>query len=317
MKVKYIWILLIALLPRLASLQSEILKVGGDNLEQGLYVSNNFGKTWKAAENNLSPDLLINQLGDINGKLVLASDNKGVLIGDVDHHAFNGNGFYLPSKSIIAVHALNGVIYVGLSGGGLFSSGDGGNFWIPINLNIKNFQVQCITHFNGRLYVGGNKGIFYFNEKDKKWKQQLDGSQVYSFAQNGKKFLAATDQGIMECPSSKEKEWTTVQEINRAVKILYVGQQWYSISNEGRVFVSYDEGSKWSKVSFSKNPNVRAFDILFLNEQLVLSTSIGMFLSADNGKTWMLGTETDGLLLRDIHAIGNTLFALASPFDGC
>src|SRR5690606_35347697 len=113
--------------------------------------------------------------------LIIASANRGIFISSKEKTHFDRQGILLPSKRRKTIHIHQGLMYVSVDNIGIYVSGDGGKFWLPINHNLENLHVNDITHFKEKLYIATNVGVFYLH-KDR-WIHEVEGDYASAIGQ--------------------------------------------------------------------------------------------------------------------------------------
>ncbi|MEP7321743.1 MAG: T9SS type A sorting domain-containing protein [Saprospiraceae bacterium] len=205
--------------------------------------------------------------------------------------------------------SINGDLYVGLGGGGVYKSSDEGTTWTEINNGIGKKYITSIISKGGKIYIASyGEGVFISENKGLSWIEMATapGSKyIFSLIASGQNVLAATWDGIYY--SSDEKKWTkAIISGNRKhnISLSFYESKKNLIAGSGQyVFTSKDNGKSWESVSASS-----LFDIVSFAEQgnaLFIGTSgDGLYQSLDDGKNWIKkGNNKSESELQNVPAI--------------
>ena len=136
-----------------------------------LLVSNDFGKTWESATENLPEDIQVSFIAQKGSEMVLASDNMGIFISSENKLKWNSIGKKLPNTKINALFVLGEKIYVGVYRQGIYQSTNEGQTWESLNNNLQNLNVQSILKLDEQLLVGTDEGVFVLDDNMNLWKE--------------------------------------------------------------------------------------------------------------------------------------------------
>ena len=199
--------------------------------------------------------------------------------------------------------SMNGDLYAGLGGGGIFKSSDEGTTWTEINNGLGKKYITALTSKENKIYVSSYaEGVFISENKGQLWKamETPPGSvYIYSLITSGGNLIAATWDGIY-C-SADDKKWTKaiINGIHKHnITLSLFESKKNLIAGSGKyLFISKDNGKIWESFN-SGSP----FDILSFAEQgntLTIGTSgDGLYQSIDEGKNWIkkLNNKTESEL---------------------
>jgi photosystem II stability/assembly factor-like uncharacterized protein len=289
---------------------------------QGLYKSINNGTTWTLLNTNLpTQPFLIFAVGSnlycSQNSSTYVSTNGGTnwslvtslgfnTICELNNKVFGGNlgGAYswALGSSVIVNSGLGGsskthvlfqdgaFLYAG-SDNGIYRTSNFGNTWTNVGLGLPlNTIVNCIAKSGNNLIVGtkGN-GTYISSNNGNSWSQSINGLTI-----NGVYYSNVT----------------AILEYNGR---LFMGAKENTLfSNFATVFRSDNNGASWiqSATGLDQNTNVSSFSN-FGNYIILGSKNVGVYLSTDNGNSWLF----DGLSQSVNSLCSNTLGYYAVSSD--
>jgi choice-of-anchor A domain-containing protein/uncharacterized repeat protein (TIGR01451 family) len=255
------------------------LVYSGNNIYAGtmggkIYKSTNNGTSWTVINTGMNVGYIWSL--NVTGNFVFAATELGV-------YKYDGSTWTLTSLSGKDVHALtsvNGIIYAGTWGYGVYKSSDYGTTWTQINNGLGGFlALQSITStINGDVYAGTVGGGVFKTTDGINWTQLTIGYNV-----------------IWAMGSSS----TTV----------------YAGTYGGGLFKSVDGGLSWTKVTTLDVLFVYSLSIDASGNVFVSSLTNGVFESTDGGASWSaLGMGGSGVCSVTTSSTSNNI--LAGTKDG-
>lgn len=254
-----------------ASVSQNVVLAG--TFGQGIYMSENQGKSWSSSSQGLTDQFVLSLTVTPEGTVYAGTFRSGVF-RSLDHgknwSPFNRG---LKGLQIKALLFAKGGLYVG-TGNGVFHFSQAKKQWILLTKDFDNLLVHCLTMApNGTLYAGtSGKGILQFKANAKGWQRLSEG--------------LVDHEGLGE----------------NFIRVLAMDQDQtlYSGTFDGGVFLSSDKGRTWRPISRAL-PNDSIRGIVTQKGRLFVATGRGIFQSQDKGKAWM--AMNDGLTERSIQVL--------------
>lgn len=232
-----------------------------------LYRSNDGGSNWTSILEGLPPDVIIRDISLHDGtpsELYIATWQYGIWSTPIDEINWQQKTWLgLESPSIHQVKITDDsppIIYASSSYHGLFRSLDSGLSWEQIAFPDGDVTALGIAPWNSNI-------IYAYDA--------LTGP--YISQDGGLSWLAIADQ-ITKIPRSRPYFYTEGQS-----NAIYVG------TYDGQIFRSNENGDDWQRV-WNSVPiaTIRDVTILPTTNDILLSTSNGVYLSNDAGNSWQL-----------------------------
>ncbi|HEX7961309.1 MAG TPA: transcriptional regulator, partial [Terriglobales bacterium] len=249
---------------------------------EGLWKTADAGRTWKrmTAPNVIVNDVLVDPRH--SQRVLLATDRSGVQASNNAGLSFTGSnaGFaHRQVATVIADHHDSSILYAGLINdkeyGGVFKTSDSGAHWTQMSSGLSGRDVFALAQDEkGTLIAGTNRGIFAYSP-----------SQVVAAKSAVKSKVQRTTAG-----------WTPLDRI----------------SNETIVVVR--KATKTRKALTRKTYktgklDARVADIRITKDKWYAATSMGIFTSANHGKTWQGGPIEGNTSFLAIHVQPSLIMA--------
>ncbi|MEM6348678.1 MAG: hypothetical protein AAF927_32640 [Bacteroidota bacterium] len=279
-----------------------------------LYVSSDQGSTWKAVVSNLPEDTQVSFMEMMGAHMLIATDNRGLFIGNQSFTHFEMISEALPSQKINALHLDGENIYVGVYREGLYGSEDLGQNWQSLNHDLPNLRVQAIKHYNGKLVVGTDAGIYQFDKKLSKWENLYPDIQVLSLESLQGAWIAGTNRGTLKS-TNQGKDWQWIHEMGAVHYTHIVDEQIAEFVLMEDVYFSADLGQSWTKANLNPKESSYVYEVIKSGNSLVLSNNYGIHRSTDGGKNWQLVHATEEMGFFDLYARGNLIYGGTRVWD--
>lgn len=254
-----------------ASVNQQVVVAG--TFGQGVYLSENQGKSWSSSSQGLTDPFILSLIVTPKGTVYAGTFRSGVFRSVDRGKTWSLFSHGLKGLQIKALLFAKGRLYAG-TGDGIFHFSQAKKQWIVLTKGFDNLLVHCLTMApNGTLYAGtSGKGILQLKPKAKGWKRLSEG--LVDHEGMGENFIRvlAMDRDHM----------------------LYSG------TFDGGVFLSSDKGLTWRPISRAL-PNDSIRGIVTQQGRLFVATGRGIFQSQNKGKAWMPMNE--GLTERSIQVL--------------
>ncbi len=196
---------------------------------------------------------------------------------------------------------IDGGIYVGTFGGGLFKSDDQGNSWRPINRGLRDKFISTLFVLeDGKVFAGTIRaGLFMSEDQGNSWisvNKGLEKTDVTTLAiLSSGDLLAGTGKGVYRSKNQGQswEAFNTGLEHTQIKSIAIDKDQNLYVGTQGiGVFKREAQGEAWFSIvnGFAfKGLEERVIRTLLFNQNEVLfagTMAAGIFRSADHGATW-------------------------------
>ncbi len=225
---------------------------------------------------------------------------------------------------------LDGDIYAGTWGAGIFRSRDNGDSWVQVNQGLTNFYINDFAiHPGGMIFAGAYNagGVFFSTNNGNFWHHTLPGISILSLTTNASGDVFAGTNGAVNNgiglyrSTDAGQNWLPLTNglpgfISVLSFAIQVSGEIYLGSNDG-IYRSFDNGNNWMQVGLA-GYWVSALAIhpngdIFAGTGTGTGTGTGIYRSNDNGNTW-LGLTGGAVESISINSAGH-LFA-GSAFGG-
>ena len=254
-----------------ASVNQQIVLAG--TFGQGVYRSENAGKSWRSSRDGLTDQFILSLIVDPKGTVYAGTFRSGVFRSDDQGKTWTEFSDGLKGLQIKALLFAKNTLYAG-TGDGVYQFHQGKKQWIELSKDFDNLLVHSLTMAsNGTLYAGtSGKGILQLKPNAKGWTRLSEG--------------LVDHEGMGE----------------NFIRVLAIDQdhRLYSGTFDGGVFLSSDKGRTWRPISRAL-PNDSIRGIVTQQDRLFVATGRGIFQSQNRGKAWMPVNE--GLTERSIQVL--------------
>jgi photosystem II stability/assembly factor-like uncharacterized protein len=221
--------------------------------ESGIFRSTNDGVTWQLASTGLPSGSghQISALTTVVGGRLLAATRAGMYYSTDSGDSWTQAASGLDTRTVSTVFAIDTILVAGTYGFGAYRSTDKGSNWISASTGWPSGNVRAFCTHKGVLYGGsyGFSTLYKSTDIGQTWVEVGNGitSRLpYALAVNNTRVFAAEAYGL-EISSDGGSTWNT--------PALLFGKSYYSVHSKGSLIYAG-------------------------------SSSIGPYLSTDNGVTW-------------------------------
>jgi ligand-binding sensor domain-containing protein len=265
---------------KVTSLASIGRKVIAATEDSGIYISNDFGVTWNAANNGIS-NLQVLSLSNNNSGKIFAGTNGGGVFMSADSGASWSTVFPgISNPNIIAIASSDDTVLVGTAGGGVFASINGGGAYTSINSNLSDLNITSIAASASAIYVGTPSGVFQASTSFPIWTQVITGlsnTEVNTLYVTATDIYAGTNAGVFISPLSGIS-WSAAGSATDTVKALisYGTKLLAGTTNRG-VLKSTMGTFTWAVTNSGFN-NLQSYATTAIDSTVLVSNEQGVFV---------------------------------------
>ncbi len=294
---------------------------------QALASSTNMGATWELGSGNFAT-FSVNTFSISPYSELFAGTTDSGIIFSLD---FGNSWQTTPDDSIfnsievVSLATEGNNVYAGTEYYGVYRSTDDGETWAAINTELPlNVSVSALYPVGSWIYAGTDSGVFLSMDSGLTWTPHntgLTNLDVQAFIMNGNIMLAGTNGDGIFLSTDSGLTWragiTSLSDVQITTLFNNGNDLFAGLTNFHGVIRSIDEGKTWQAVS--PNPtilSIRGFanidNILFMGTS---ESSIGpytLYLSTDNGSTWINDSSYRGGEIYAFDTIGFNIFAAAA-----
>lgn len=321
----------------MTNIQVESLAVSDSNVfagtDGGVFVSNNSGENWTKAITGMNA-VRVGALATVGSNLF-----DGTSIDGIFRSADNGTtwtqvdtGFATAVVTSFAVCPTG--IFAGTNGGGIIRSTNNGISWNQVNMGLTTPLIWSLAAepndsggsniFVGVgvpvVYSGGSYGsydtahVFLSTNNGASWTPTIDSglgsaANIYSLAVSGTNLITGIQDnnlisGGLFLSKNNGRSWLPIDTsfcFQFGYGISANGTNVFASNSWGGIILSHDEGMQWVNGNATFLGTV-ATCFAFSGNTIFAGTTIGIFISNDNGVNWKAADNT-GL---EVDNYGNT-----------
>ena len=245
-----------------------------------IYHSSDGGNTWEDISGDLSDSLNPNSLNALNGTIWLGAAD-GLYQGTKYISEVVWTKMPVDVREVVGVYDGANGKYLVSHWHGVYQELPGADLWAPLHQKLPDQLVNVLFETpNGTILLGCESGIYRSEDHGNNWKQVCKGTQLRNFTISDGIIIAGSIAGI---------------------------------------FRSADDGKSWERTLYgdleARQIRVTGSGLLGLLEQDPAVKGVrntGLYLSADNGLTWLpFGTPPPGAIY-DMDIMGNYIYVVAS-----
>lgn len=251
-----------------------------------LYISSDGGATWTATL-QLPAETQVSFMDTISERMIIATDNNGLLLSDREFSNFRKISGILPSEKINALFVDGTNIYVGLYEKGIYHTTTFGAIWTNMNSNLNDKRVQAIIVDEGALMVGTDSGISKHDAITNTWTSVFDERQVVSIKKVNNQLIAGSSHGLLKLNKGND-QWEWVNTDGAVHNLAVCKNIVYSLNISGDLIYSENDGKEWLKSEYGPRKEAYLYDLIAVNGTLIMTNYHGVFNSPDQAKTWKL-----------------------------
>ncbi len=197
---------------------------------------------------------------------------------------------------------------------------NGTNVWSPIYKNCPVKEVSTLFETaGGAVLIGCENGLFKSANNGKTWKQVHTGGWVTKLVESNGVLLATSQGGIVRSTDDGDTWDSVISEGGAGIALERIKDGFAAITYSTklmtrRVRTSYDGGETWQPIDAGLMVALSIASIVQVDEYFFCGHPIGIFRSADKGKTWKLLLPSIENKVFNLVVSGNAIYAL--PING-
>ena len=226
-----------------------------------------------------------------------------------------------PEGGSVTSFAASGEYLFAGTAAGVSRSTDRGATWKPVTEGLTASSVWSLAVCKEFLFAGTYEGgVFRSGDKGATWTAVNDGltdTHVLALSAHGELLVAGTLGGVFRTTT----DGTTWNAAGAGMTNVYIrtlafrGDVLFAGTLGGGIFISADSGARWTSENTTLS-SASVLSIAFASSRIFVGTYSGLFLSTDNGHSWMLINPARTLPLPDtdvrMKALApKTIYALA------
>jgi photosystem II stability/assembly factor-like uncharacterized protein len=261
----------------------------------GVYISDDNGENWTASLNGLEGMSTYIKSIAVKDNLIFAGTLGGLYVSSDEGGTWSKINLGIDYDFVNTVLVYNDFLMAGVVQGRVCISADNGATWTTINTGIPfGKDIQCLVAGDGIIYAGTyDAGIYISTDNGITWTQTinvLSSLIINKIAVNGNRVFAGTEAGVFFSPDNGNN-WAAVNNglTNiRVTALANTGDRLFAGTGGNGLFASTDKGNTWSPINIGlKDWEQYIFSLTVNGNNLFLGTLYGIFVSHDNGITWL------------------------------
>lgn len=278
-----------------------------DQPRRVIYSSRDLGQTWTPVDGGLPGDVQVTFMAPWETRLLIATENHGLFIGDPTRQDWTQAGNGLPGVKITALHAEEPHLYVGVHKQGIFVSHDGGRAWGSLNRGLDELRVRAILKVGAELVVGTDTGIFRRHDEQSTWQRVFAEGQVVSLDIEGGNIVGGAVLGTV-LSQDGGAHWGWIHKEGAAHNTAIIDGRILLMNKSGDLHVSADWGSSWKALSYGPREGSYVYEVVGGGSHLVASNNYGIHRSDDGGEHWRHVYNTEALVFSDLVAMNGVIY---------
>ncbi len=287
----------------------------------GVFVSNDNGLNWKGTSLSY---ISINSILSFNGCIFAGTSDKGIYCTKDNGITWFQCNQGLYCKWITSFATYEDKIYISsaeFNQGGIYVSSNIGENWEYIGL--PTLIINSIISKNENIYVATENGIYITTNSGIKWYPFNDGLSdpntyaklnTYCLFIKDDTLFAGTDNGLFKRTKS-DSAWKIVGLTSQTIRSILILDNNIYVGGNGTFYKSSNCGKNWDE---STSLSSYCDCIININNKLFAATWDGIFISTDNGLSWIQSSikkHTTSLAIAGSEIIAGTYDGLFISTD--
>lgn len=218
-------------------------------------------------------------------------------------------------QNVNSLAVYNSKIFASTWGQGLFMTTDFGKSWISANNGLKTKFFFSLTSSENKLFASGSDGVFLFNGKN--WIALNNGfpaAYVFQVAVKGAKIYAGTNGSGVAYSDDYGMNWATINlglpnngDPTFTHNIAIHGSKVFAGCDGGIFLLNENANGVWSPIPLP----FKDCGLIVTNQKTLFTSTGGkLFISKDNGNTWLISENgLEGRIVLSITFYENFIIA--------
>lgn len=261
----------------------------------GVFMSANNGANWTAANNGLPTTSSVNELAVMGTTIYAAVGGEGVFQSTDNGNTWNAINTGL-NLNVRCLAIMDSSIFVGTTTG-VFLFDNNSAQWNLANTGLPANDVYALSVIDTTIFAGISGGVYKSVNKGSNWSVSNTGLtdlNLRKFAVSGTNLYAGTQGGVF-LSTNKGATWTAVNNglpgANMVINALgvmgtsvFIG---FNFPNGlgGGAYVSTN-GTAWTESNYGLAASI-SYPIAVSGTNVFAATDHGMYLTSDNGNSWL------------------------------
>ena len=274
----------------------------------GLYASNDFGKTWELADSIFYRTRIFSISGDSSNLFV--STEKGIYYSKNNGKEWSFvNNILKNHGSPIRLLYIEPNLYAAALEG-LFSSTNQGKNWKRDNSGLINTEVNGITSSGSALAAGiYQQGIFYSSDNGSTWisiSDSIESNRYANLTHLGNNILFSSYDGLYLSKDSGVAWSKILDQRGQSIQKVFVHDNIIFVYSDLDVLCSADTGRHWNTC----RTRILVKDFGELGSRIFIAHQKGIIFSSDEGSTWEISELIPERYVKIFFNIGSRIGAL-------
>ncbi|UZR98093.1 WD40/YVTN/BNR-like repeat-containing protein [Chondrinema litorale] len=251
-----------------------------------IYLSNNSGMSWQNISNGIPEDAMLSDLSLSGNSLGIATKKNGVFLYDATTSKWNKTLNTPSNFDINALLILDGLIYTGTNGAGIFMSTDNGANWQQSNFGLESLIIRKIAKIEDKIYACTNGGLFTLNLFTNHWEKEFGDKllQVNGITILNNTIFIATNKGGFKS-AINQKNWQRMSLDHSFHNISASGKTLFALAyNE--LYASTDNGETWYNDQAGIPKGMYTFQLVHTNNYTLAGQWDGIY-KKDFASNWI------------------------------
>lgn len=285
----------------------------------GVYKSSDNGESWLPSNSGLPSNMRIYDMVEADGTLYASIENQGIYISSDKGDNWTSISPLQKDETSYHIFVKGNNIYGGLAYGGIIYSSNRGATWEFKNINASSAQFVNLHVYNSKLYAKRGNGFYVTENNGDSWTEiivpGISANGLSSITVHNDMLFIADEYNVFY--SQDASSWSSANIPSPRASITsmqsYEGKL-YATTNNGRYYYLSEIGQEWTLVQRANTPSF-IYNLLFLDDGILMSSADGIHKSIDSGTTW--STKSSGInAFSSLAMASNSNYVFVSAGDG-
>lgn len=283
----------------------------------GVYKSIDNGESWNPSNTGFPNNPRIYDMFEDDDTLYASIENRGIYVSANQGDSWASISPLQKDETLYDIFVEGDNIYGGLAYGGLIYSPDKGATWQFKTEGTTTHQFVNLHVYNSKLYANRNNKLYETQDHGDTWVEII----VPGISPNGVSLMTTHNNMLFIADESNvffsqdALTWTdaNIPSLGASITSMqsHEGNLYATMSN-GRYFYLTEIGQSWTLIQIP-NTEGSVYNILFLDDGIMMCASGGIIKSVDDGLTWSV--KNNGIRAQSSYKMAsndNYVFATGS-----